>query len=145
MDSDLVFIQNKLKSLTIGDSVTLHGLLSDNDLALLYNTAHFFLFPSLREGFGLPIIEAMAQGLVVCAFKNTSIQEIGGEAIILSENNDFVSWGKAIERLVNNPGEYKSLSGKAINAAEKYSEEKMFERYKKCILSFCEFHCGVFE
>lgn len=129
------FLEEKLHSLNLTEMVSIHGLLSDTELVEHYKTAHFFLFPSLKEGFGLPIIEAMAQGLVVCAFNNTSIPEIGGDALILSENNDFGAWGKAIDRLVNNPGEYRLLSEKAIKSAEKYSEEKMFNRYKKFILA----------
>jgi glycosyltransferase involved in cell wall biosynthesis len=128
---DKTLLEEKLKSLKIADSVTLHGLLPDDLLTVLFSKSSFFLFPSLKEGFGLPIIEAMAQGVVVCAFNNTSIPEIGGNALILSENNDFKSWGNAIAHLVNTPGEYALLSEKAIVAAEKYSEEKMFERYKK--------------
>jgi glycosyltransferase involved in cell wall biosynthesis len=120
----------RLQELKLSDMVTIHGLLQDPALEELYARSDFFLFPSLKEGFGLPVVEAMAHGMVVCAFNNTSIPEIGGDALILSENNDFESWGKAIGQLINDTEQYRLLSEKALHQAEKYSEENMFERYQ---------------
>jgi glycosyltransferase involved in cell wall biosynthesis len=72
----------------------------------------------------------MAHGSVVCAFNNSSIPEIGGDAILIAGNNDFVQWGKQINSLIHDPAAYRLLSRKAIERAALFSEDRMFERYK---------------
>jgi glycosyltransferase involved in cell wall biosynthesis len=113
----------------LSDRVTMHGLVSDDELVALYRDADFFLFPSLLEGFGLPLIEAMHQGVVCCAFKNSSIPEVVGDAAILTEDNDFRGWGEMIERLWADRLAFDSLRHKARKRASLFTEEKMFERY----------------
>jgi glycosyltransferase involved in cell wall biosynthesis len=110
-------------------SIVLHGAVSDEELARLYAEAHFFLFPTLLEGFGLPIIEAMAHGLPVCAFNNSTIPEVAGDAAIVTENNDFAGWSRAIARLVSDPIAYETASRKALEHAREFSEEMMFRGY----------------
>ena len=110
-------------------SVTFHGVVPDIVLFDLYDQAHFFLFPSLKEGFGLPIIEAMAHGCVVCAFDNSSIVEIGGDAMVVAKDNDFPYWWEQIKKLSNDETAYRNLSQKAIARAKEFSEARMFERY----------------
>jgi glycosyltransferase involved in cell wall biosynthesis len=111
------------------DCITFHGILSDEQLSLLYEKSHFFLFPSLFEGFGLPILEAMSRRCVVCAFNNSSIPEIGGNAIICAENNDFRFWGQSLDSLIKDASAYVRLSAAGVQQAARFSEEHMFERY----------------
>ncbi|ABW02280.1 glycosyltransferase [Caldivirga maquilingensis] len=59
--------------------------LSESELALLYNIADVFLYPSLVEGFGLPVLEAMSCGLPVVAYRLTSMEEVVGDVGILVE------------------------------------------------------------
>ena len=65
--------------------IFLHSV-SNQDLALLYHGATLFVFPSLYEGFGLPVLEAMACGVPVIASRNSSIPEIAGDAALLVDN-----------------------------------------------------------
>jgi len=111
--------------------ITFYGTLPDEQLSLLYDKAHFFLFPSLFEGFGLPIIEAMSHRCVACAFNNSSIPEIGGNGIIIAEDNDFHCWGKSLRSLVKDHDMYQRLSDAGVQQAAIFSEERMFERYGK--------------
>jgi glycosyltransferase involved in cell wall biosynthesis len=106
-----------------------HGLLSDEELGRLYECCHFFLQPSLSEGFGLPLIEAMSYGLVACAFRNSCTPEIVGDAAVLAENNDFGTWGNRIAALKADPQEYAKASQRAEVRATCFSEENMFLRY----------------
>jgi glycosyltransferase involved in cell wall biosynthesis len=80
-----------------------HGLIGDSELRALYQRCGYLLFPSSEEGFGLPLVEAMAHGMVVCAFRNSAIPEVVGDAGILASNGDFAAWGKAIAALVADP------------------------------------------
>lgn len=74
----------------------------DNDLNLLYNKAFLFLYPSLYEGFGIPIAEAMNCGCPVMAFNNSSIPEVMNGAGILLENNDINSAIVHLKKLEDN-------------------------------------------
>jgi glycosyltransferase involved in cell wall biosynthesis len=71
-------IRNKASSLGIADRVLLPGEISEEEKQWLYSNCEAFLFPSLTEGFGLPVIEAMAFGKPVFISKLTSLPEIGG-------------------------------------------------------------------
>ena len=73
---------------------------SDEDLALLYNAASLFVFPSLYEGFGLPLLEAMASGIPVIAADNSSIPEVVGDAAILFDARDVEAMANAIARVL---------------------------------------------
>jgi len=109
--------------------IIVHGLVPDTILAGLYSQAHFLLFPSLAEGFGLPLAEAMRFGVVPCAFRNTSIPEVVGNAGIMADNNDFISWGSSIAELVANPDAFTRRSTTCIDWCSRFTEENMFKRY----------------
>ena len=70
------------------DWVTLTGYVADEVLEALYNRAHVVAYPSLYEGFGLPVAEALAIGAVVVASDSTSIPEVAGDAALLVDSTD---------------------------------------------------------
>jgi glycosyltransferase involved in cell wall biosynthesis len=116
------------------DHIFLHGLVSDQMLLELIEACEITLFPSLGEGFGLPVAEAMMRGHVVFAFNNTSIPEVGGDGIVLAENNDFAAWGRALARLTANPSDAVELRARAMKRAEYFSEASMKSRYRAYFL-----------
>jgi len=130
-DSDRAQLTVVLQKIRSKNSVILRGLVSDLKLRELMQTCDITFYPSLREGFGLPIAEAMAYGHLVFAFRNTSIPEIGGNAVVLAENNDFGAWAQALKRLWENPSESVALRQQALNRSLLFSEEKMKERFRK--------------
>lgn len=76
---DETAFRNKIRALGLEDhEVVITGHISDQDLVTLYNCCKLFIFPSLYEGFGLPILEAMACGAPVIASDNSSIPEVMG-------------------------------------------------------------------
>jgi glycosyltransferase involved in cell wall biosynthesis len=124
-----VVLDKILSTCNLSKKVIIHGKVSNQQLSDLYSISHFLVFPSLIEGFGLPVIEAMSQGLVVCSFDNSTMREIGGDALICSSTNDFITWGKKIREITESPNIYTELSAKSIDQCSNFTENKMMERY----------------
>lgn len=74
---------------------------SNKELNYLYNKAHCLVYPSLYEGFGIPVLEAMKAGCPVIAFNNSSIPEVLSGSGILLENNDIDGMKSAISSLID--------------------------------------------
>jgi len=76
------------------------GFISNRELAQLYSGAVAFVFPSLYEGFGLPVLEAMASGCPVVTYDNSSLPEVAGEAaLLLGQQDDLAA---ALDELLSN-------------------------------------------
>lgn len=99
--------ESKLKSLLkdiglekeLAKKIVLTGYVSDEDLPAVFNLSEMFLFPSLREGFGIPIIEAMACGVPVITSNTSSMPEVAGDAALLVDPNRVGSIFEAIVKL----------------------------------------------
>jgi len=85
------------------DRVHFLGHLDDATLAGLYRAASVFVFPSLAEGFGLPVLEAMAAGVPVITSSTTATAEVAGDAAILVDPQDEGAIARAIESVLDNP------------------------------------------
>ena len=72
----------------LGSRVVLLGYVPAEQLPVLYEAASVFLFPSFEEGFGLPVLEAMAHGLPVVASATSSLPEVGGDAALYVDPHD---------------------------------------------------------
>lgn len=82
------------------DSVRLLGFVEDKDLLALYRGAALFAFPSIYEGFGLPVLEAMACGTPVVCSNTSSLPEIAGDAALLVNPLDVGSLSSAMKRVL---------------------------------------------
>ena len=78
-----VSIDAIVKKHGLQDRVRKLGYVGKDILAALYKTADFYVFPSLYEGFGLPVLEAMSMGCPVICSNTSSIPEVGGDAAFL--------------------------------------------------------------
>lgn len=102
---------------------------NDQELNILYNKCFAFIYPSLYEGFGIPIAEAMNAGCPVIAFNNSSIPEVMNGAGILLENNDLVGTIKSLNDLDNE--EYrKEIIEKQFKACKVFSWDNAYEQMK---------------
>jgi glycosyltransferase involved in cell wall biosynthesis len=92
---------NLLRSADVLDRVTFLGFTSIDDLIDLYRNAKLFVYPSLYEGFGIPILEAFASGCPVAASNVTSIPEIAGDAALLFDPRSGQEIENAMEKLLD--------------------------------------------
>lgn len=111
VDADLVVVGPKgwnedLRELLrpIADRTHVLGFVPDEHLGPLYAGARVFCFPSLMEGFGFPVLEAMAQGTPVITSRGTSTEEVAGDAAILIDPHDPDEIARAIERAFGDDG-----------------------------------------
>jgi glycosyltransferase involved in cell wall biosynthesis len=109
------------------------------DLARLYAGAGLFAFPSLYEGFGNPLLEAMAAGAPVVALKRSTVPEIAGDAALLVEDNEYAAFGQAMARVLADPGLAGALRRKGQARAAEFTWEKTarltLETYRRLLES----------
>jgi glycosyltransferase involved in cell wall biosynthesis len=89
----------------LGDRVQRLGFVPDADLGHLYAGAAAFAYPSRWEGFGLPVLEAMAHGAPVVTSAGTACAEVAGDAGLLVAADDSAALGQALARLLVDPAE----------------------------------------
>ncbi len=100
-----------------GDRVRFLGRVPEADLPALYSAASLLLFPSLYEGFGIPVLEAMACGTPVVCSNSASLPEVGGDAVHLVPPTDADAWAGAIERLLGDDRERSDLRARGLRRA----------------------------
>ncbi len=95
-----------------------------DELPLLYSQADLFVYPSLYEGFGLPVLEAMACGTPVITSNVSSLPEVAGDAAILIDPRDSASLAKNIAKLLADAGLRKAFSEKGLERAKHFGWDK---------------------
>lgn len=113
----------------VSERVRFAGPVDDAALADLYRHASGLLFPSLHEGFGLPIVEAMASGTPVITSDTTSMPEIAGEGnALLIDPREPASIAQAIDRLVADPTLWDQLATRGVARARHFSWDEVCRR-----------------
>jgi glycosyltransferase involved in cell wall biosynthesis len=100
------------------------GRVSDSELACLYSSAKLFVFPSLYEGFGLPVLEAMASGIPVVTSRVTSLPEVAGEAAMLVDPSNARELSDVMAKVMENAELRASLIAKGLARASEFSLER---------------------
>jgi glycosyltransferase involved in cell wall biosynthesis len=106
------------------DRVTLTGWISDRDLEGLYALTACCAYPSLHEGFGLPVLEAMARGVPIACSRATSLPEVAGDAAELFDPLDVDAIASAIGRLLHDPDRAASLLARGHARAASFTWER---------------------
>jgi len=106
------------------------GFVDDADLPALYSAATLFLSPSLYEGFGLPILEAMACGVPVIASDASSLPEVVGEAGVLLPAQDTAVWSQTMFDLIEDMSRRTILVGAGFLRARKFTWSKSAQELK---------------
>ena len=114
-------VLSKASTTGVRERVHLVGFVADEHLPALYSLASVFAFPSLYEGFGLPILEAMACGVPVVAADNSSLPEVAGEAAVLFDAHDEAALAQALVLLQSDLGLRKRLVQEGLERAGNFS------------------------
>ena len=114
-------IRDRAETLGLGEAVTFLGYVDERFLRALYAAATCFVLPSLGEGFGLPILEAMACGTPVIAGSTTSLPEVAGDAALMVDPYDAVSLAEAMHRLLTDERLRKDLCRRGVERAASFS------------------------
>lgn len=113
-----------LKTAAIRERVRFTGYLADDDLRALYSSCRVFVYPSLYEGFGLPLLEAMACGAPVVTSDIPSVRETVGDVALLVAPTGVDELARSLARLLENPVEREKRSVAGKQHASKFSWEK---------------------
>lgn len=117
-------IPSLLDSLGIRDRVELRGYVPDEELKAIYGRSLALIQASAYEGFGFPIIEAMACGCPVIAARNSGMIEAGGDAALFFETDDVRALADRMETLCADPGAGREAVAKGLAHAGRFSWEK---------------------
>jgi len=128
----------RLAELNLGSAVIQLGFFPDEKLPKLYQAADLFVFPSLYEGFGLPVLEAARSGLPVIAGNNSSIPELLGVDYPLLSDNNLEEWSSRIVQLLESQTQREKLSELGIVRGNMFSWDKTAESTLKAYQRFTE-------
>ena len=120
-------ILNEWLTQTFND-VIFTGYVDDEDIPQLIKGARIFAFPSLYEGFGIPVIEAMACGIPTIVSSNAALPEIVGDGAIVLKKNNSEEMMKSIMLLLENSEYYDEMSKKAVQRAKLFTWENTYKQ-----------------
>jgi glycosyltransferase involved in cell wall biosynthesis len=112
--------QKHLDALGISAEVVMAGYVSDDELIWLYRNCYANLYPSLFEGFGLPVLEGMQFGAPTLSSNSTSLPEVAGDAAIMLDPEDTEAWTQAMLSLSGEKTERDRLSVAALKQAKAF-------------------------
>jgi glycosyltransferase involved in cell wall biosynthesis len=117
-------IYRRVAELGLQDSVHFAGYVGDHDLPALYSAATLVAMPSRYEGFGLPVLEAMACGTPVISSNTSSLPEVAGEAALLVPPDDTRAWDEALTRVMSDDALRVSLRERGLAHAARFTWEQ---------------------
>jgi len=114
------FLQS-LKTLGIQDKIKFLGYVPDTDLPIIYKHASVFVYPSVYEGFGLPVLEAMAYGTPVITSNVSSLPEVAGDAALLVNPYDEGQIAEGMDKVLSDPELRRQLIRRGREQVKKFS------------------------
>jgi glycosyltransferase involved in cell wall biosynthesis len=129
-------VEKIVKDLKIEDNVQILGFVPQKDLPALYRGAKLFVFPSLYEGFGMPVLESMSIGTPVLTAKNSSLSEVGGDAVAYIKDEECTDAELTVMMmdLLNDEDKLKKLSFDGKSRAMQFS-------WTKFVDTICDIAC----
>ncbi|MGQ9489415.1 MAG: glycosyltransferase family 4 protein [Anaerolineae bacterium] len=124
--------KERAEALGLGDQVMFLGPVAEADLPALYAGATLFVFPSLYEGFGLPVLEAMACGTPVICARGSSLPEVAGDAAWLVDPLDVAGLAEALARLWSDPALRAGLQQRGLAQAQRFSWQATAQQTLLC-------------
>jgi glycosyltransferase involved in cell wall biosynthesis len=121
-------VERLIKELRLQEKVKLLGFVPDEDLPALYRGAIFFVYPSLYEGFGLPVLEALRMGVPVLTSNVSALPEAGGEAVLYADPHNVEELTSQMEQLLTNETLRASLISQSAVQAVQFSWDKFVRK-----------------
>ncbi len=113
-----------VKNLGLEERVHFTGYVADEELPFWYNAAEALVFPSIYEGFGMPVVEAMACGTPVIAARTSSIPEAGGEAALYFDPQDTAALARQMDSVLSERQLAKQMRQSGLERAQKFTWER---------------------
>lgn len=132
-------LAQRAQELGITGRVRFLGFVEAHVLPILYSAALAVVVPSLYEGFGLPVLEAMACGAPVIASTAGALREVAGDATLLVDPHDASAWARAITRVVDDPDLRADLRARGMARAAQFS---WFETARRLLAVAAEVHAA---
>ncbi len=110
------------------------GYVTDEEKSVLYQNASLFVFPSLYEGFGLPVLEAMAVGVPVITSNRSSLTEVAGEAGYLIDPHNVAEIAEAMEKILTDEKLRGILVERGLKRVGEFSWQKSAEEFVKLLI-----------
>jgi glycosyltransferase involved in cell wall biosynthesis len=114
----------RIQSLGLAQQVQLIGRVAEDDLPKWYSACNVFVYPSLYEGFGLPVLEAMACGAPVITSNVTSLPEVVGAAGMVIEPTDTEALAAVLARVLNQPQLQAEMRQKSFQRAAQFTWQR---------------------
>ncbi|EKE20178.1 MAG: glycosyl transferase group 1 [uncultured bacterium] len=122
-----------VQGLELEKEVDLLGFVQQADLPALYKNASVFVYPSLYEGFGLPVLEAMNQGIAVITSKKSSLPEVGSDAVLYCNPSDVDDLAMVLRNVLTNDHLRSRLATKGKERALHFSWDKFVHKFLNII------------
>ncbi len=117
-------LRERARSAGVQEDVRFLGWLSGEEFEGLWQLAQAFVYPSLYEGFGLPVLEAMARGVPVACSNASSLPEVAGDAALLFDPHDEAAIAAALERMLSDSAEAERLRARGLERAREFTWQR---------------------
>lgn len=117
-------LRSRAAALDVEDDVRFPAWLSSAELEGLWSITQAFVFPSLYEGFGLPVLEAMARGVPVACSNTSSLPEVAGDAALMFDPHDQGAIADAVQRLLSDPMLVETLRARGLARVRQFTWER---------------------
>ena len=134
------FLESCVKEQGLAEDVRFLGYVSDDRLAGLYRGAECLLYPSLYEGFGLPVLEAMACGAPVLCSSTSSLPEAGGDAALYFDPTKADEMGELLVRVIQDEGLRNQLRAKGLEHVKRFSWKRTAQAIRTILHEVAQTH-----
>ena len=126
-------VRQRVETLGLGDAVSFQGYAAEGDLRNLYARAACLVLPSLHEGFGLPVLEAMACGTPVITSSSSSLPEVGGDAAVRVDPLDTIDLSDAMHRVLTDRELREDLRERGLKWVRAFSWRRTAEQISQLL------------
>lgn len=124
IENDYQLILNAIESSGFKQDIVATGYLTNAELVQLYTNALLYVFPSVNEGFGIPVLEAFSFGIPVLVANNSSLPEVGGEAVIMFNPFDVNDIATQIKKVLDDASLRNTMVAKGNKRLKEFSWQK---------------------